>query len=48
MGVQLFKSDHRAGLQPEVPKEFAVEEGDEIQEKQALHFSFWVNKKESQ
>lgn len=27
IGVQLLKSDHRAGLQPEVPEEFAVEEG---------------------
>lgn len=30
IGVQLLKSDHGAGLQPEVPEEFAVEQGNRI------------------
>lgn len=40
IGVQLLKSDHRADLQPEVPEEFAVEEGGGIKRNRLFIFHF--------
>ena len=40
IGVQLLKSHHGAGLQPEVPEEFAVDEGVRIKRNRLFFFHF--------